>query len=82
MIMFYQASDGKVYTSDFVNVDLYSGEVIITSGVESMTMSEQPVSAAYYDLQGRKVTNPESGIYVRVIKYADGTNSVQKVAIR
>ncbi|MCC8115289.1 MAG: hypothetical protein LIP03_15115 [Bacteroidales bacterium] len=82
VIMFYQASDGKVYTSDFVNVDLYSGEVIITSGVESMTMSEQPVSAAYYDLQGRKVTNPESGIYVRVIKYADGTNSVQKVAIR
>ena len=41
----------------------------VEAGVTAPETTEQPV--AYYDLQGRKVTQPERGIYV--VRYSNGT---------
>jgi hypothetical protein len=36
-------------------------------------------STIYYDLTGRMVTNPTSGIYVKVVRYTDGSQRSFKV---
>lgn len=46
-----------------VNVD-----VKISSGVEQVSVSDDTSPVEYYDLFGRKVLNPGSGVYIRVHK--------------
>jgi hypothetical protein len=36
-------------------------------------------STLYYDLTGRMVSNPTSGIYVKVVRYTDGSQRSFKV---
>lgn len=49
------------------------------SGIESVGISEKPVKEVYYNLQGVQVANPESGIYVKVSTYSNGTTKSTKV---
>ena len=41
--------------------------------------NKEVVSATYYDLTGRLVTNPNSGIYVKVVRYTDGSQRSFKI---
>ena len=37
-----------------------------TTGIDFIGVDEENGSAVFYDLTGRKVQNPENGIYIRV----------------
>ena len=51
-----------------------------TLGVK--TVNSEVVSVGCYDLQGRKVTNPSRGIFVKQIQMANGTIKYVKVLHR
>lgn len=56
---------------------------IETSGVKSVISDKAEVtSSVYYDLQGRRVDNPATGLYIRRDTRADGTVNAVKVAVR
>ena len=40
---------------------------------------KEVASTTYYDLTGRMVTNPDAGIYVKVVRYTDGSQRSFKV---
>lgn len=53
---------------------------VSTSGIASVAAESKTVKCMeYIDLNGRIVTNPEKGIYIRRTTYSDGTISNQKV---
>lgn len=50
------------------------------SAVNELSADNKEVaSTLYYDLTGRMVTNPTSGIYVKVVRYTDGSQRSFKV---
>lgn len=51
----------------------------IALAVEGIAADAETVSSAYYDLQGRKVAQPEKGLYIRQDVKADGSVSAVKV---
>jgi len=46
---------------------------------ELSNIDKQVESTRYYDLQGRQVMNPNGGIYIKTIRYTDGTEVTVKV---
>ena len=50
--------------------------------VESVDAAEEAVSTVYYDLSGRRVLNPERGIYVKSETLSNGTVRTSKVVVR
>jgi len=52
------------------------------TGVESVESEVAPVSVEYYDIAGRRISNPEKGIAIRIARYADGTVKTHKVVMR
>ena len=40
---------------------------------------KQIKSVEFYDLSGRKVSNPTKGIYLRTVTYSDGTKASRKI---
>ncbi len=62
----YKAIDGEVYKSDIVT----SG----TTGIQQPdTASVEIASENFTDLAGRQVLNPGKGLYIRTVRYADGS---------
>ena len=52
----------------------------VPSGVETLTgTSAQVVETIYYDLNGRRVANPENGIFVKIDVLDNGTRRTSKV---
>lgn len=52
------------------------------SGLNSINASSADVvKVEYYDLQGRKVSNPNAGLYIKISTKADGSSTTQKVAL-
>ena len=50
------------------------------SAVNEISENDKVVeSTLYYDLTGRMVNNPSSGIYVKVVRYTDGSQRSFKV---
>lgn len=45
-----------------------------TSGIGSVTVADEATDAVYYDLQGRRVSNPAAGLYIR--RTAEGAEKV------
>lgn len=54
----------------------YLSEAMSVEGVEA---DEQTVETTYFDLSGRKVLNPEKGIYVRSQRLGDGSVKTDKI---
>lgn len=48
-------------------------------GVKAISTNREVESEVYYDLQGRMVRNPENGVYIRSIRYTDGTVATDKI---
>ena len=57
---------------------VYYGE---TNGISAAKGSEA-AKTIYYDLSGRKTSNPSKGIYVKVVERADGSRSTSKVIVK
>lgn len=52
----------------------------VEAGVKGVTTgSGTPKSVVYHDLSGRRVTNPSNGLYIKTVRYADGTVKSMKV---
>lgn len=64
----------KELKSDIVTCD--------AAGIRSTVANGQLQSETYYDLQGRRVTNPAAGLYIRRAVYADGTIETTKLCKR
>lgn len=54
----------------------------VYDAVEGIAMDSDAVSTVYYDLQGRRVANPDKGIYVKSETLTDGTVRTSKVIVR
>ena len=50
------------------------------TGVEAVEASGTVVATEWYDLQGRRIESPATGLYLRLTRYADGTSRCDKVA--
>lgn len=71
--------DGVVRESAIITLNLEDGEVTETpAGVETL-LNSQIVNETYYDLSGRKVMNPEKGIFIKRATLSDGNVVTKKV---
>ncbi len=71
-------SDGVEYKSDLITYDMTA-----TTGINGITANNQSASrTVYYDLAGRKVSDPQHGVYIRTDVYSNGHKAVKKVIIK
>lgn len=49
--------------------------------VEAVLATEEAVSTVYFDLQGRRVVNPDNGIFIKSETFGDGTVRTSKVVL-
>lgn len=49
------------------------------TGVNNVETGLNAVSSAYYGLDGSRVVRPQSGVYMKVTRYQDGSRKVEKV---
>ncbi len=63
---------------NFVNA-FSSGYVGESSAVNTVNASAELLNTVYYDLAGRRVANPEKGIYIKVDEYSNGVRKSAKV---
>lgn len=67
----YRNADGNIsYTKIVYSQPVGINDVISDSAVTSET---------FYDIAGREVENPSTGMYIQVSRHADGTISTQKI---
>ena len=71
--------DGKITYSEIVTLNINNGQ--ITTGVNAID-SQNVISTEYFDLQGRRISNPDNGIFVKRITLNDGSVVTRKVARR
>ena len=71
--------EGNTTYSAIVTLDVNSGE--ITTGVKGIN-GQNVVKAEYFDLQGRRISNPDNGIFVQRNTMSDGTIVTRKVVKR
>lgn len=53
----------EIHSSDIVYWDIASGAPV-TDGISDVNASNSEKNKVYYDLSGRKVTNPSNGIFI------------------
>lgn len=73
--------DNTFTYSDIVTLNILTNETVVTpweSGVDTV-VSDEIVSTEYYTLDGRKVLNPDRGLYIRVMKDASGRKHTDKI---
>lgn len=70
--MVYIDADGKEYASEVATLNLS------TDGIDKVAQEPEAARVDYYDLCGRKVDNPSSGIYIVKTTFLDGTFKSQK----
>lgn len=65
-------------------VNAAKSELVLESGVGTVNgeVHGDVVGECYTDLLGRNVVNPAGGIFVRTVKYSDGTVKSEKVLIK
>lgn len=63
---------GQTVYSDITEADM--------TGVETLYDDAQAVAVDFYSLDGRRVADPERGIFIKMTRYSDGKTRVEKVA--
>lgn len=74
----------EVYKSDIVTYAV-DEEGNLTAGIDNAAVSEAKGSVAgvsYTDISGRRVLAPTHGVYLKTVKYADGTQKTLKYVKR
>lgn len=77
---FYADSEtGAKYESPTVTYDVTTGNT--TTGISAATAADNGdvKNVEYYDLSGRKVSEPKNGIYMKTVEYANGKTSTIKI---
>ena len=75
--------NGVTTVSDCVTLDIETGKVTTApnnTGVDATLSDIFEAKAEWYDLNGRKISNPGKGIFVEKSLMSDGTIRVRKVA--
>ncbi|MCH5223066.1 MAG: hypothetical protein J1E82_03420 [Muribaculaceae bacterium] len=72
--------DDQRTCSDIVTLDVETGEVTTTpAGVDTLINTADVVKTEYIDLNGRKVTNPQAGIFIKKSVLSNGRIITSKV---
>lgn len=53
----------------------------VSVGIKDVSNCE-PATITYYNMQGIKTTSPKNGIYIKVMKYANGSQKATKVTFK
>ena len=73
----YVDDDDTLLHSDIMTYDILNKEVM---GIENVGVDGKEVKATeYYDLQGRQVKNPGTGLYIERTIYTDGSAKANKI---
>ncbi len=75
---FYKDGD-NVYKSNLVNYHLEDGELTLGIKKGVSTGNTEVKSISYNDLSGRAVAQPAHGIYLKTMRFADGSQKTVKV---
>lgn len=75
IILVRNFSTGEIVAADEVSFDNFKFE----SGVENVMAEGNIVSTSYYSLDGRRINNPDKGIFIRVDTYSNGKNVTTKI---
>lgn len=57
-------------------------EVAYIDGIKNIAADAEVVSSAYFDLQGRRIANPASGLYIRRDVFSDGSVKAVKTVVK
>ncbi len=52
------------------------------SNVGSVGPDKEIMDMKFFDMQGREVVNPSKGIYVKTVKYSDGSVKTSKISVK
>ena len=76
--------DGITNKSALVNYNIETGETneIDPAGISAIMASKEVTSVEYYDLTGRKLDNPTTGLVIKRTTYSDGSVKSIKRVIR
>lgn len=77
----YKYND-KVYKSNLVEFEITEDGFRPTAVNGVTDDADRVLSVSFYDLSGRRVSNPSSGIYLKTMKMADGTQKTVKIVKR
>ena len=69
----YDVADGPSVTVNFVKGNL--------AGISSATL-EKAVKTSFYDMAGRELVKPITGVCVKKQVLSDGTTKVQKIVVK
>lgn len=67
-------ADGPSVTVNYMYID--------PAGIDTNVADKKLNSITYYDLSGRRISEPVSGVYVKRMSYADGTVKTDKVSLK
>ena len=74
--------DGETTESAVVTLNLETGDITEgDAGVDTINVSDV-MNVTYFDLNGRKVSNPDKGVYVVKMQLNDGSSVTRKVVRR
>jgi hypothetical protein len=80
----YRPEEGKEIRSNLIEYVVETGDILVngesTAGVSNIAADKAVKSEVYYDLTGRRVVNPENGLYIKKVTYEDNTVKVSKIA--
>lgn len=69
--------DGKEYATEVVTYNLDGSD-----SLEMTDVDKDAVEVVYTDLSGRTTVNPERGIYIKTVRYSDGSVKNFKVVVK
>jgi hypothetical protein len=79
----YRPEEGKEILSDVLEYSIEKDEATIigeSTGINNIAVDKSVKSEVYYDLTGRRVANPENGLFIKKVTYNDNTVKVSKIA--
>lgn len=77
--MVYTGGDA-VSKSEIVYVDVNGGDD--PDAIHNATINGQPISTTFTDLSGRRIAKPTKGVYVKTVRYANGTVKAVKTLVK
>lgn len=72
---FYMGSDDVLYSSPLNNED--PGFYPTPNSLQSI--NESAISEEYYTIDGMRIENPQTGLFIKISKMSDGSRKVEKV---
>ncbi|WP_028896324.1 hypothetical protein [Prevotella sp. HUN102] len=73
--------------ADLAVVEFYTacelkGTGAFTAGISTVDSNEEAAEVVYFDVTGKRVAQPTTGVNIKVVKMLDGTVKTSKVVVR